>query len=749
MPKWERNITGLIFFLTSQFVFVLYSNAQLEEGPFLRVYEDNGQKGVVNQEGKEVIPAEYEEIGWSKGLPLFHDGVIGFRKNGKWGLITSENNISISEKYSNVLPAGNNLIIASRTASHSGQEFFGILDSRGKAVIPFIYAGLEVENTVVIAQKYDHNRRIYGLINLNNTPVLPFAYPKIYGLNNDLLVVSKPDGKITIVNHKGKAIVSYQIDSISDPGNNFLHVYRNGKIGLLSKNGTSILEPEFRKIEFSQNQISVLHLNTWYFLTADNNKIDSLLCDTLQEVGKDKYILGIQGRYWLATSKAILTDKAYHSITPFSNGFFGVTVDEKWGVISDSGEVRVMPEFDSIYMEPPYIYVEKRKRKNSIWSIYDTLGMQKSSYEYQNVMPLSEGLFPVKRNDKWGFMNRNGSEIIRCVFDEVESFNSGKAKVVFHKEHGVINNRGEWLISPGEKEITIINDTLYLEKTWKLTKLLNFDNELIYFTEKKLSVKDEYLEEEIDSVNTWFISFRGIIFYKLSNNEFTRHTRIEDNLFLISSEGTSGIVGVNGQVFIPFGIYDEIIPPQEGFLGVKKEGFYGFVDLDNKLRIANRYEAIQPFNEGLAAVMIKNKWGFIDKMENLIIQPVYDEVGNFDKSICIVRQGDRWGMINSSNQILQSIELSFIDKTIKNMWISKKDGQFGLIDQNGKTLIFPKYELLEPLKHGEVIVRRKGLFGALDYDGVIRIPFQYDNLQYSEHGDFFISMTLGQWVTFE
>ena len=34
------------------------SSAQIENGSFFNVYEENGLKGVINQYGKEIIPAQ-------------------------------------------------------------------------------------------------------------------------------------------------------------------------------------------------------------------------------------------------------------------------------------------------------------------------------------------------------------------------------------------------------------------------------------------------------------------------------------------------------------------------------------------------------------------------------------------------------------------------------------------------------------------------------------------------------------------
>ena len=210
----KKLVFGILLF---QFALTPFrSTEQIEYGPFLNVYEENGLKGVINQDGKEIIPAQYEELGWSEGIPVFHDGVIGFKAGGKWGIISSANSITITAKYKRIYRAGSNLIVASKEGLLSGEEFYGIFNSRGKLIVPFSYAGLSVIGTTVIAQKYDHNKRVYGLIDLNNTQLLPFAYPNIYSLTEKLLVVTRDNGKLSLVNTNGKEVLRFQIDSISN-----------------------------------------------------------------------------------------------------------------------------------------------------------------------------------------------------------------------------------------------------------------------------------------------------------------------------------------------------------------------------------------------------------------------------------------------------------------------------------------------------------------------------------------------------
>src|SRR5690606_13138636 len=81
---------------------------------------------------------------------------------------------------------------------------------------------------------------------------------------------------------------------------------------------------------------------------------------------------------------------------------------------------------------------------------------------------------------------------------------------------------------------------------------------------------------------------------------------------------------------------DEVLHESEGYRAIRKDGKYGFIDGEGRLRIANRYEGVRAFSEGMAAIRIQGKWGFIDRQDKIAVQPVYDQVEPFVNGSAIV-----------------------------------------------------------------------------------------------------------------
>lgn len=86
----------------------------------------------------------------------------------------------------------------------------------------------------------------------------------------------------------------------------------------------------------------------------------------------------------------------------------------------------------------------------------------------------SEGLFCVKQNGKWGYLNKEGEVVIKPIFDEAFPFEGqGIAMVRVSDKWGVIDKKGKYLLQPqydailsfGEKYARVI-----IDEKWGLMK---------------------------------------------------------------------------------------------------------------------------------------------------------------------------------------------------------------------------------------------------------------------------------------
>src|SRR5690606_25185438 len=90
---------------------------------------------------------------------------------------------------------------------------------------------------------------------------------------------------------------------------------------------------------------------------------------------------------------------------------------------------------------------------------------------------------------------------------------------------------------------------------------------------------------------------------------------------------------------------DEVRDFSNGFAAVKKDGKWGFVDVNGKVQIPLQYSnEPKSFSDQRAFVQgSNNKWGIITEDGKLIVEPIYEEVFPYESGFAVVSQmNEKW-----------------------------------------------------------------------------------------------------------
>ena len=87
-------------------------------------------------------------------------------------------------------------------------------------------------------------------------------------------------------------------------------------------------------------------------------------------------------------------------------------------------------------------------RRNGNWGFINEEGEEVVKPIYDNAHCFSEGLARVEINDKWGFINKDGEEVIKPIYDNAHCFSEGLARVEINDKWGLINKKGEEVVKP-------------------------------------------------------------------------------------------------------------------------------------------------------------------------------------------------------------------------------------------------------------------------------------------------------------
>jgi hypothetical protein len=220
----------------------------------------------------------------------------------------------------------------------------------------------------------------------------------------------------------------------------------------------------------------------------------------------------------------------------------------------------------------------------------------------------SEGLAPIKKNGKKGFIDKTGKVIIplELEYDYINGFCNGVASVAIGKgpEIPMIKNESE-------------ED--YLKRYYALNK------------------------------QRWgFIDKTGEIIIPI---EYEGIRGFSEGLFIVVKDGKNRYIDNNGNV--PFATdFDDLSGFYEGVARVKKENKYGYIDKTGDVVIPIVYEEAIHFKEGYAAVKKDGKYGFIDKTGSIIVPLEYDSATIFNEGLSVVKKDGKWGILQIDNRAL-------------------------------------------------------------------------------------------------
>lgn len=161
MPVKKRNGWGLINKEGRTVIPCEYDDISVFFPNGLAVVKKNGKYGYIDKKNKIVIPVVYE-LTWG-----FFNDLAAVQKNGKWGLIDESNNTIIPFMYDEPFSFSEDMAAVKKNGK------WGFIDKNNKTVIPFEYDGAEsFKKGNAIVKK----GKSWGEIDKYNNIVTPFEY---------------------------------------------------------------------------------------------------------------------------------------------------------------------------------------------------------------------------------------------------------------------------------------------------------------------------------------------------------------------------------------------------------------------------------------------------------------------------------------------------------------------------------------------------------------------------------------------
>jgi hypothetical protein len=154
------------------------------------------------------------------------------------------------------------------------------------------------------------------------------------------------------------------------------------------------------------------------------------------------------GKNWgyADTSGTVQIQPRYDAASPFgADGYAIVSANETYSVIDKAGTVVVSADHPVIQLGYSRFAIQEPAAIRFIG-----VGRQFSpGIRCTEIQPgISEGLFAIGVDGKWGFMNEAGEVVIKPAFESLLQFNEGLAAASLNGKWGFIDHSGNWAVAP-------------------------------------------------------------------------------------------------------------------------------------------------------------------------------------------------------------------------------------------------------------------------------------------------------------
>jgi WG containing repeat len=309
----------------------------------------------------------------------------------------------------------------------------------------------------------------------------------------------------------------------------------------------------------------------------------------------------------------------------------------------------------------------------------------------------NHSLIPYRRDNKWGYCDKNFNIKIPIIYDEALTFSEGLAAVRVGELWGFINKSGKQIV---DSKYQIVSDFFKNGNAIVYTK--DFNNRLI------INKKGRVIQSE----KCHYALFEN---RKITRSELLNEGEMEAELLLSTSDFTTYYVYVNDKgkkeiselstgYFNSSGNFIEnksIAKIQlkknedftERFVPIKIGWQWNFIDKTYKLLFNDKIKYSDFLDESLFNYIVetnKNRKNNIDKLdgfwrdmlngpETTLEQDGFDEARNFSEGLAGVKVIDKWGFINTKGKVV--IKCKYDDITDSDYYVFK-EGIAKIIDNS-------------------------------------------------------------------
>ena len=340
------------------------------EDNVLRVQKD-GKYGLIDLNGKELLPTEYDEIIGLNGI----ENSILIKKDDKYGLVNDTGSVIIEPNYKEIKNLG-----------ETYREGYITIDENDK------YGVIGATKMKLLDNKYDNIEQVY--------------------LSDYYLVTE--NGERKVINSSGETILNSGFDQISSKTEDGFIYVSQGLYGEINTTGEVQIEPTYQDLKQVKKGVYIAKNNDRYGI-IDNEGNTMIPFDyTLITYNKDaKLFIADDANY----NTTIINENYESKITGIlseintTKSYIRMRVDDEYKYYDLSCQEKTNIEV----LEDNTLFLSKKDGK---YGFVDKKGNVVVDYIYDDATEQNEyGFVAVKKDGKWGTIDKDGKVVVEPIYN--------------------------------------------------------------------------------------------------------------------------------------------------------------------------------------------------------------------------------------------------------------------------------------------------------------------------------------------
>lgn len=338
-------------------------------------------------------------------------------------------------------------------------------------------------------------------------------------------------------------------------------------------------------------------------------------------------------------------------------------------------------------------------------------------------------LYKFKEDNFWGMINEKGQVAIRPIYKELSDITEGFALGTVNEKWFYINKEGSMVKKFNVDGMTTFHEDMAAMRLCGCVGFINKKFQVVI--EPKYSLQTYSFNEGLASVATPKIT--GSTLYGFINEKgeevidikYESAGNFSEGLAVVMLNNKYGVIDKSGKMVLDYK-YDWLNDFKEGRAFFTKDDLWGIVDnkgneiaevgLTKDEDNCEHYE-MQYFKDGFGVIRESEKYGYIDREGKRATDIIYDYASSFSEGITWAKIGNKWFILDKGFNTISGFNCEAVREFKDGLAGICIDGKWGYIDKTGSLVIKRKYDEVFDFNLGAAAVIIDGKYGYIDSSG--------------------------------